>query len=130
MEEDVVDNADKSVGQQANCRYQRPLLKGGQKTMEVHVGTGTVAYRGQEFIRRGRGHTKMDEMNLGSSFLLYHLQDCHIPTVNCHIALIRVRGHKSLISNAPAAIGSATHALLLQTPFQPPSLLNVSLNVD
>ena len=41
MEVDVIDDADKSVNQQANGRCKNPLLKRGQE-MKVHVATGTV----------------------------------------------------------------------------------------
>jgi len=50
MEVDVVDDADKSVKQQANGRCKKPLLKSGQGGIRVHVGTGTVAYRGQVYM--------------------------------------------------------------------------------
>jgi hypothetical protein len=36
-------------------------------------------------------------------FLLYLSQDCQIPTMNYQMALLRVRGDKSLISNAPTS---------------------------
>lgn len=38
MEEEVINNADKSVKQQAKDRYENPLWKGGQQRMDVHVG--------------------------------------------------------------------------------------------
>ena len=44
MEEDVIDDADKSVEQQANDRCKKTLLERGQRGMNEHVGTGTVAY--------------------------------------------------------------------------------------
>jgi hypothetical protein len=37
MEVDVIDDADQSVKQQANGRCEKPLLKGGQGRIEVHV---------------------------------------------------------------------------------------------
>ena len=43
MKEDVIDDADKSVKQQANNRGKKPLLKSGQRG-KVHVGPGTVAH--------------------------------------------------------------------------------------
>jgi hypothetical protein len=43
VEEDVIDDADKSVEQQANDRCKKPLSKRGQGGIEIHVGTSTVA---------------------------------------------------------------------------------------
>jgi hypothetical protein len=37
MEVDIIDDADQSVKQQANGRCEKPLWKGGQGGMEVHV---------------------------------------------------------------------------------------------
>jgi hypothetical protein len=68
MEEDVVDDTDESVKQQANGRYANPLSKGGQQRIDVvHRLPSRLAYR---FIyvpsSRGSGmHTK-NEMNMGS----------------------------------------------------------------
>ena len=50
MEEDVIDDADKSVEQQANERCEKPLLKRGQGIkVHVQVDTGTASL-GQEYI--------------------------------------------------------------------------------
>ena len=44
MEEDVIDDADKSVEQRANDRCEKALSNRGQGGMKVHVGKGTVAW--------------------------------------------------------------------------------------
>ncbi len=59
MEVDVMDDADKSVGQQANGCYRNRLLTGGQQKcqwVDVHVivGTDINAYY-QDLYRAGRG---------------------------------------------------------------------------
>ena len=46
MKVEVIDDTDESVKQQANGRCKNPLLKRGQVGIGVHVGTGTVDYRG------------------------------------------------------------------------------------
>jgi hypothetical protein len=46
MKVEVIDDTDKSVKQQASGRCKNPLLKRGQVGIDVHVGTGTVDYRG------------------------------------------------------------------------------------
>ena len=64
MEEEVIDNADKSVKQQASARYQNTLLEGGkQRRIDDHVDTARSPVGGKvpsTYIRasrqgRGRG---------------------------------------------------------------------------
>ena len=53
MEVEVIDDANKGVKQKANGRCKNPLPKRWQhwqEGMNVHVGTGTVAYRGVKNI--------------------------------------------------------------------------------
>jgi hypothetical protein len=44
VDEDVIDDTDKSIEQQANDRCRKPLSKRGQGGINVHVGIGTVAH--------------------------------------------------------------------------------------
>ena len=51
MEENVIDDADKSVKQQANECCENPLLKRGQGGIKCHVSTGTGCLPGgREYI--------------------------------------------------------------------------------
>jgi hypothetical protein len=82
MEVEVIDDADKSVRQQANGCHRNRLLKGGQEKMEAHiVGHRRVCISYIQMMpriyigRRGEGGKSEDvkkmEMNLAGMWFRY-----------------------------------------------------------